>query len=56
MDMVSYLYFKIPSKLGWHVDIGSLRLVTYDRSLINIFQEKEEGMSVCLGYYASYHV
>ena len=56
MAMVSCLYFKIVSRLGWCVDIGSLRSVTYDRSLLNMFLEKEGGMSVDLGYDATYHV
>ena len=56
MDMVSCLYFKIMSRLGWYVYIGDLRHVTYDRSLLNMFQEKEGGMSVDFGYDATYHV
>ena len=44
------------SRLGWYVDIGALRGVTYGRSLLNMFQEKEGGMSVDLGYVANYHV
>ena len=35
---------------------GTLRCVTYDRSLLNMFQEKEGGMSVDLGDDASYHM
>ena len=54
--MVSCLYIKIVSRLGWYVDIRALRCVTYDRSLLNMFQEKEGGMSVDLGYDANYHV
>ena len=54
--MVSCLYFKIVSRLQWYVEIGSLRCVTYDRSLLNMFQEQEEGISVDLGYDATYHV
>ena len=54
--MVSFLYFKIVSRLGWYVDIGALRHVTYDRSLLNMFQEKEGGMSGDLGYDANYNV
>ena len=53
--MVSCLYFRIVSRLGWYVDIGALRCVTYDRSLLNMFQEKEGGMSVDLGYDSTYH-
>ena len=56
MAMVSCLYIKIVSRLGWYVDIGALRRVTYDRSLLIMFQEKEGGMSVDLGYDATYHV
>ena len=56
MAMVSWLYFKIVSRLGWYVDIGALRRVTYGRSLLNMFQEKEGGMSVDLGCDSTYHV
>ena len=56
MAMVSCLYFKIVSRVAWYVYIGSFRGVTYDRSLLNMFQEKEGGMSVDLGYDANYHV
>ena len=54
--MVYLLYFKIVSRLGWYVDIGALRCATYYRSLLNMFQEKEGGMSVDLGYDATYHM
>ena len=54
--MVSCLYFKIVSRIGLYVDIGSLRCVTYDRSLLNMFQEKEGGMSVDPGYDATYYM
>ena len=54
--MVPCLYIKIVFRLGWYVDIGALRRVTYDRSLLNMFQEQEEGISVDLGYDATYHV
>ena len=54
--MVSFLYFKIVSIIGQYADIGDLGHVTYDRSLLNMFQEKEGGMSVDLGYDANYHV
>ena len=56
MAMLSWLYFKIVCRLGWYGESGALRCVTYDRSLLNIFQEKEGGMSVDLGYDATYHV
>ena len=56
MAIAYFLYFKIVSRLGWYVDIGALRRVTYDRSLLNMFQEKEGGMSVDLGCDATYHV
>ena len=49
--MVSCFYFNIVSIL-----VGALRCVTYDRSLLNMFQEKEGGMSVDFGYDATYHV
>ena len=51
--MVSFLYFNIVYRLGWYVEIGALRRVTCDRSLLNMFQEKEGGMSVDLGYDAT---
>ena len=54
--MVSCLYFNIVSRHGWYVDIGALRCVTCDMSLLNMFQEKEGGMSVDLGYDVTYHV
>ena len=54
--MVSFLYFKIVSILGWYVDIGALICVTYDSSLFNMFQEQEGGMSMDLGDDATYHV
>ena len=54
--MVSCLYFKIVSRPGWYVDIGALRCLTYYRSLLNMFQEKQGGMCVDLGYDATYHV
>ena len=44
------------SRLGWYVDIGDLIHVTYDRSLLNMFQEKEGGMSVDFRYDATYHM
>ena len=56
MAMVSCLYIKIVSILGWYVEIGALIRVTYDRSLLNMFQEKEGGMCADLGYDANYHV
>ena len=54
--MVSCLYFKIVSRLQWYVEIGSLRCVAYDRSLLNMLQEKEGGMILDLGYHSTYHV
>ena len=56
MAMVSWLYFKIVSRIGWYADIGALRRVTYDRSLLDMFQDKEGGMSVDLGDDATYHM
>ena len=56
MAMVSCLYIKIVSRLGWYVYIGDLRRVTQDRSFLNMFQEQEGGMSVDLGDDATYHV
>ena len=54
--MVFCLYFNIVSRYGWYVDIRALRHVAYDRSLLNMFQEKERGMSVDICYDATYHV
>ena len=56
MAMVSCLDFNIVSRLGWYVGIGALRRVTYDRSLLNMFQEEEGGISVDLGYGYLSHV
>ena len=43
------------SRLGWYVDIVALIHVTYDRSLLSMFQEQEGGMIVDLGYDSTYH-
>ena len=56
MAMVSCLDFNIVSRLGWYVGIGALRRVTYDRSLLNMFQQQKGGMSVDLCYDATYHM
>ena len=54
--MLSCLYFKIVSRLGWYVEIGALSCVTHGRSLLKMFQEKEGGMCVDIGYDATYHM
>ena len=54
--MVSCLYFKIVSRHGWYVEIGYLICVTYDRSLFNMFEEKEGGRNVDAGDDATYHI
>ena len=38
-NVLSSSYFMIVSRLGWYVDVGALIRVTYDRSLLNMFQE-----------------
>ena len=37
------------SSVGWFVNIGASRHMTYDRSLFNRFQEQEGCMCVVLG-------
>ena len=54
--MVSCLYFNIVSRLGWYVNNGALISISYDRSLLNMFQEQEGCMIVDLGYDATYHM
>jgi hypothetical protein len=44
------------SSVGWYVDNGAWRHMTYDKSLFNVFQEQEGGMSVELGDDATYLV
>jgi hypothetical protein len=56
MAMVSCLSSNIVSSVGWYVDSGASRHMTYDRSLFNRFQEQEGGMSVELGDDATYPV
>jgi hypothetical protein len=44
------------SGVGWYVDSGALRHVTYDMKLFNDLQKQEEAMSVELGDDATYLV
>jgi len=53
--MVSCLSSSTRSSVGWYVDTRVLRHMTYDRSLFSKFEEKDEDLSVELGYvYLSY--
>jgi hypothetical protein len=54
MALVSCLSSNTMSSVGWYVDNGALRHMTYDRSLFNRIQEQEGGMSVELGDDATY--
>lgn len=44
------------SSIGWYVDNGALRHMTYDINNFNMFQEKEGLVLVELGGDATYHV
>jgi hypothetical protein len=44
------------SSVGWYVDNGSLRYMTYDIKVSNMFQEQEGVICVELGGDATYHV
>jgi hypothetical protein len=53
-SMVSCLSSNIVSSVGWYVDNGASRHMTYDKKLFNRFQEQEGGMRVELGDDATY--
>jgi hypothetical protein len=55
-SMVSCLSSNTVSSVGWYVDSGASRHMTYDRKLFNKLQEQEGGMSVELGDDATYPV
>jgi hypothetical protein len=44
--MVSCVSSNTAFGIGWYVDSGASRHMTYKRSLFNRFQEQEGGMSV----------
>ena len=46
--MVSCLSSNIVSSVAWYVDNGSLRHMTYDKTLFNKLKNQEGGMSVDL--------
>jgi hypothetical protein len=52
--MVSCLSSNIVSSVGWYVDSGASRHMTYDKKLFSRLQEQEGGMSVELGDDATY--
>jgi hypothetical protein len=54
--MVSSLSMYTVSGVGWYVDSGASRHMTYDRKIFNRFQEQEGGMLVELGDDAMYPV
>jgi hypothetical protein len=55
-ELVSIALKGLVSSVGWYVDNGASRHMTYDRSLFNRIQEQEGGMSVELGDDATYPV
>jgi hypothetical protein len=54
MDLISCFSYYIVSSVGWYVENGALRHITYGMSLFIKIQEKEGGMSVDLGDDATY--
>jgi hypothetical protein len=54
--MVFCLSSNIIFSIGWYVNSGASRHMTYDRSLFSRLQEQEGGMSVELGDDATYLV
>ena len=52
--LLSCLSSNIVSSVGWCVDIGASRHITYNRSLFSRFQEQEGGMCMVLGDDANY--
>jgi hypothetical protein len=55
-SMVSCLSTNTVSSVGWYVDSGASRHMTYDRKIFSRFQEQEGGMCVELGDDATYLV
>jgi hypothetical protein len=53
-SMVSSLSTYTVSGVGWYVDSGASRHMTYDKKIFNRFQEQEGGMLVELGDDAMY--
>lgn len=49
MALVPCLSSNTISIVGWYVDSGALRHMTYDRSLFSRIHEQEGGVSVELG-------
>ena len=56
MALVACLSSKTMPNVGWYVISGTLRNMTYYRSLFNILKEKEGGMNVELGDDGTYIV
>jgi hypothetical protein len=54
--MVSRFSTCTVSGIGWYVDIGALRHVTYDKKIFSRFQEEEGGMLAELGDDVTYLV
>ena len=54
--MTSFLTSNTMSSVGWYMDSGALRHMTYHRSLFRYFWEQEGGMSAKLGNDATYPV
>jgi hypothetical protein len=54
--MVSSLSTYTTLGVGWYVNNGALRHMTYDRKIFNKFQEKEKGILVYLGEDSMYLV
>ena len=55
-SMDSYLSTNIVSSVGWYVDNGASRHMTFNRSLFNKIQEQEGYMTMELGDDATYSV
>jgi hypothetical protein len=47
--MVSNLFTYTVSRVGWYVDSGASRNMTFDGKIFNKFQEQEGGMHLKLG-------
>jgi hypothetical protein len=52
--MVAYVASNTKSSVGWYMDSGAPRHMTYDKTLFSKIQEKEGGLSVDLGDDATY--